>query len=468
MSLCRVVNGNPSNTTIYGYYEGEYASDPGLMVFERRDFVDTAFSATAASAGIGSAFAPVLPTTGTTISSDAQLRKNGMYFSKPWELDSVPLGNELLIGDEAEGIVKVVSCRSAMWVFMDSGKVYRLTGSDAQSWSVTLFDSSTKIWGPKAAVSVEGGVVLFTTRGVVLCTDSGFKEVGDPIDDKTSAFISTTTYPNFKKDVFAVNYASDKCYIMFHSLRAYCWCYDTNAWSEWDVEADAGCVMSADDRLYLTRDDGYVRRERKAGTRFDYTDQDYPITVVSRTGYDVVLSALTGVVVGQGIYQADTRYGVITAIDVPNLTVTVDRICGWQAGSATVHDPIECTIVWNPMTAGKPGTLKRYKEVAFFWRYSDGDYIGLVATNFDGTYTQGTVSPVYASSVWGGFPWGEQPWGGTQGGQSANRMIFPPSKIRALWAYIGVKSIVPWSDFKVSGFALTYDMTGSKFNEGAA
>jgi hypothetical protein len=464
MSLCRVVNGNASNTTVYAYYEGEYGSDPGLIVIERRDFTDTSFAMTAGSAGAGSGFSPVLPTTGTTVSSKADERKNYLSFSRTYQPDAVPLVNELPIGDEAEEIVRIISVRAALWVFCKSGKVYRVTGYDGNSWQVSLFSDSVKIYGPKTAVGVESGVVLFTTSGLLSCSDSGIKNIGDPIEDKLMPYMSLTAYPNFKRDAHAVAYNSDKCYILTHSQICYCYCWDTGAWTTWDCETDASFVSLSKDRIFASIDTGYITREKKAGTKFDYADGLTAVTVVSYTGLDVTLSSASGLTVGQGLYQTDTRYGIITAIN--SNVVTLDRGGSWQPGTAYAMDYFTVEVVWNNWTGGNPGQLKRLKECAIFWRFSDGDYKMLLATNFDPTYLEHDITPVYSTAVWGGFAWGAQQWGGSQGGEMANRGQFDYSKVRALWARVGVKVEIPWNQFALIGYCITAEATGSKFLEG--
>ena len=66
INMVRLINIAPSNSTIYAYYTSAIDDLPGQMLFEERNIGGTAFSATSTA---GASFSPMLPTSGTTISS---------------------------------------------------------------------------------------------------------------------------------------------------------------------------------------------------------------------------------------------------------------------------------------------------------------------------------------------------------------------------------------------------------------
>jgi hypothetical protein len=467
MSLTRVINGNASNTTVYAYFLSNYHDEAGKILIERRDFTDTSFAVTAGTAAAGLAFLPALPTTGVTVASSSDAKTNCVITSKPYQLDAVPLQNEFPFGQSGETLIGMVAGRTAVWLFTSARNLYRMTGDDASNWSINLFDSSTLLYGPKTAVAVGDGVMAMTTRGVMMITDSGIQEVSKSVHDKITAMLSTSDYPNFERDAFAIAYDSEELYLLQHAGEFLVYCWGTGEWSIWDKAADAAAIGS-DGKMYFTGVNtgasiGYVYRERKTNTRFDFADQDYAVTVVSNSAFDVVLASVTGVSVGQALWQSNTRWGIITAVDTGTATVTVDRIQSWQAGAASVYDGIDRHVKLNSLHDGTPGTLKRYRDVVAFWRYINGQYQITLSTNFDGSDTTITVNPTWADSAYGLTPWGSEPWGGRGGGSHQIPARMPVPKIRALWINLGIKCSLPFLQMQFSGWSVVREPTGTRW-----
>jgi hypothetical protein len=79
-SMCKVIN--RKSATYYAWYVSGTTQAPGMIVIKNRLPNVAAFSATADAAGTGDNFDPILPTSGTTIISEAETGKNILFRSK--------------------------------------------------------------------------------------------------------------------------------------------------------------------------------------------------------------------------------------------------------------------------------------------------------------------------------------------------------------------------------------------------
>jgi hypothetical protein len=185
--------------------------------------------------------------------------------------------------------------------------------------------------------------------------------------------------------------------------------------------------------------------------------------VTAASGKDVTLASVANVKVGYVLYQTNSRYAIITAIN--GLVVTVDKTYSWQNGAAEVYTPIACALTWQPIHGGQVGVMKRHYSITVFWREIAGKYIIAIGNNFDLSSLETIIMPSFVGSLWGQGVYGQGNWGGEDQGAQTNRITVPYSKQRASYITIGLATAVPFTSFKLSGVSYTYDGVGPRFVE---
>ncbi len=93
-SFVKAINRNTAGD-LYSQYVSGLQDSPGKMFFIAKNLSLATFAATANSSGAGLAFVPVLPTTGTAVSDDVNVKPNALRISKLSEYEAFPLVNEI-------------------------------------------------------------------------------------------------------------------------------------------------------------------------------------------------------------------------------------------------------------------------------------------------------------------------------------------------------------------------------------
>jgi len=465
-SLVKTINKYSSNTTVYAYYISGYDDLPGKILIERRDLTDTSFALTVSANG--DAYNPVLPTSGTTQSSENETKINRIYVSKPGIPEAVPITNYFDIGSQSSEIVRVMALRDSVFIFKDDGELYRLIGEDVFSFQISLFDNTVKLWGASTASVFNNQIYCFTDQGVVAVSDTGIEVKSWDIEDQILEYLSAELQPNFKSDAFGLTYESNRLYILSTGEEMFVYNSFTDSWTTWALVKDGGFVNETDDKLYFGDEDGYIYQEKKTYTKFDYSDDELVVTINSRSGYDIVLADVTGVSVGDSIVQGSND-GHITAVDTSTNTITIDQLRNFVAGAATVETPIECTLEWLPISAGDPMMMKRFTEMTVIFRDIDyfQQYKVKVKNNFNPVENEITMTPTSASVTWGSFPWGLMPWGGTVTGDNnqENRTYFPIAYQRALWQNISIVMERCFTNFTLNGVSVMFTPSSQRFEK---
>ena len=464
-NLVRVINGYASNTAISAYYLSGYDDEPGKILLERNTPVDTVFYATYQSytSGYngGKAFNPVLPESGTTVSSANEVKTNRVYYSKQYLPEYVPLLNYFDAGNENSAIIRIVALRESVYIFKDDGEIYRFYGNNPDNFTIRLFDSTAKIYGGRTAVAMSNKVYLFSDQGVIAVSDSGIELQSFPIRDKLQPYLSLTNYPLFKTNAYGIAYESDNKYILGYGSTCYVLNTQLKLWSTWGISAYCGEVGESDDKLYFGKTDKYVHIERKNIDKFDYCEDEFDVTITGRNEYQVYLADNTGVTVGDSIKQG-TRYAKVTSID-SGYIITVDKINSWQNGTAQICEPITCQLRWQPTYGSNPAVLKRFSEITIIFIDNNGAFNIYFKNNFNGTEYKLEVTQSAIGSGWGTFPWGTQPWGGAVAGSSEIRTYLPIAYQRALWQQIKIEMEECFRDFSLTGINMVYDINDVRF-----
>lgn len=424
-SLCKIINGDATNSYWYAHYVSKVDDPPGMIVIEARHPNSTNFWLTVNSGTPAGAWSPELPTTGTDVSSDPDAGPNRLYYSKYQMPEAVPDLNYEEIGGRANTIQRVLPLRDSLIVLASEG-VWRVSGEDDTSFVFKQLDPSVRVRAPAAACVLNNSVFALCTQGVVKITESGTAIVSRDIEEQLKDIFDESDFNTF---THAVGYESERQYMLWTSLdtprRGYVYNYLTQAWTRRSKDVTCAHVMQTDDVLYVGhRVDYYILKERKNWyDQSDYTDEDVPQTIDSvgvgedDDGNDVTTIRITWdslecndtPAVGWQIYQSGVGYAnVIEAEDLTGsgttrqYELTLDREISFTASACTVYYSIPSRVRWAPETCGNAAALKQFSHVQVAlepwatsfttspWRYelgvsSDIDTTETMAANFDVT-----------------------------------------------------------------------------------
>lgn len=465
-NLIAVINQSASNTLVYAFYLSGYDDLPGQVLIEERGIGGAIFAVTSSK---GSSFAPVFSLTGTTHESSNDEAKNRIYIAKSKQPEAVPILNYLDAGSADKDIFRGIALRDSVFIFKDDG-IYRLSGEDASNFRVDLFDNTATIKGMETAVALNNQVFLYSDQGVIAVSDSGVAVVSRPIE---SDLAELSSYTNFASASFGVAYESARKYLFFtvtasnDEVATQCYVYNsfTNSWTTWEMTRNCGLVNPGDGKLYLGSADEskkYIYGERKTYTLFDYAMEEWGLVISSYTGTTVTVDDTSDAVVGYSLAQGATQVAKIESITNAT-TLVLDREIAWDAGAATIYQPIFNEVKWTPIHAGNPGVLKQFPEITTFFREANFREIELVfTTNFIQNKQRVTISPIRTGN-WGEFDWGEEVWGGGAPLLQPIRTYMPLEAQRAHWVNFAIEHEEALTVFALCGFSVPYNKLSSRF-----
>jgi len=463
-SLIRVINRNTTNTTVYAYYLSAPGDLPGQMLFEERGLGGASFAVTASANG--TAYNPVLPTSGTTVSSSNDDFQNALMFSKSGVGEAVPLVNIRRVGSANSAIRRIRKLRNSLFIFKEREGIYRLTGTAPENFTVELFDSSAKLLAPDSVAVVNNQIWCLSDQGITTVTETGVSVVSRPIEnlilDQFGLALDAV-----KRYSFGVGYETERQYYLWtvtsstDTIPTQCFVFNTftQAYTKWPLKKSAAIISPVDDKFYLGEgNSNNLEQERKTRTYTDFVDYTTSVTISSFSGKTVTLSSTSGIDIGDLLFQSDSVLSVITLVS--STTVTVNDTVTWSIGSATVYRAIQCDIEYAPVTGGNPGTCKQFPEISLLFkvaRFNTGT-MGF-ATDVSGSF-ETLIFSGNRSGLWGYFPWGEQPWGGTRS-TLPFRTFIPLEKQRGALLRVQFSLRESYGEFKLLGFSLPFRDTGS-------
>lgn len=465
LNLIQIINTSTLNTSIYAYYVSASGDLPGQIFFEERAIGGTVFSATSTA---GSSFSPVLPVSGSTVSSTNEIAQNRAYISKPSQVESVPAYRFFNIGSANFPIQRVVALRDGIFFFKQDG-IYRLSGETFESFNVTLLDNTVVLKVPESAVAFNNQIFCFTTQGICAVTDAGVQIMSVPIENQLLE-LSSEQYTNFSQASFGVAYESARLYMFFtvsqtddtFATQAFVYNSLTDSWTRWIMNRTCGIVNPTVNKLFMAQaDTGQILIERKSYTNADYADEQY-VVMVSSVDSDTQITLVDATVVESGMTLVQGARSAYIE-NVAGNVVTITSTTGLIPGSATVYSPILNKIQWSPIDVENPGILKQFSEITLFFRNAAFREISAGFATNASTGTQ--IVPIINQGVggWGTFPWGEQPWGGLVGGQNALRTYVPRDKQRASWMTLYLQTNEAFAGFSLQGVSIMFNPMTSRF-----
>lgn len=434
LSFVRVANRDTGQSYFYAHYSSGPLDAPGKVIVRRRDYADTALSFTA-TANAGSNFEPLLPTSGTSISTTQENVANRLYHSKFEQPDSVPRLNFDPVGTERNAILRILPLRDSLMILTER-KVFRLSGETEKDFNIRELDPSTRLRARETAVVLNNAVYAYTSQGVVRIAENGVGIVSRRIEFELNRVLEIS---NFDTQAFAVSYEEERQYWLFLPLEttdtsptiAWVTNFVTSGWTQRMKSVTSGIVLKEGDRLFLAHaDDEFVLKERKSFTddQTDFSDEDVAIVIdVVGTAPDVddptqTVTQLditytytgqafdTGFVIKQGAQFA--RVFSFTELTSTTFRCVMDRlVSGFSAAAATVELGIESTTTWAPITMGDVSLTKQFSRAQIYDRQqlSFRNQIGFSSDLFPDTIFAKTFSS--PGRGWGLGGWGVSPWG---------------------------------------------------------
>jgi len=460
INLIEVINKSTSNSTIYAYYISALEDLPGQILFEERSIGGSTFSA---SSTAGSSFSPILPLTGSSVTSDNEVRQNRVIISKPGQVEAVPVYRYFDIGSANFPIQRIVSLRDGIFIFKQDG-IYRLSGETFESFVVSLLDNTVILKVPESAVPFNNQVFCFTTQGVAAISDSGVQIMSVPIENKLLE-LSSEQYLNFTSSSFGIAYESSRIYAFFtvtkeddtFATQAYVYNSLTDSWTRWIMNRTCGIVNPANNKLFMSEaDSGQILIERKNFTNNDYADQQYTVMVASvDSETQLTLVSASAVKAGMTIVQG-SRNAYIE--QVAGNVITITKTVGMEVMAAIVYTPILNKIQWAPIDAENPSILKQFSEVSFFFKNAA---FREIEAGFSSNLSLGNESVDILNQGgggWGTFAWGSgQPWGGVSGGSAVLRTYVPKEKQRCSWLTLHLQTNESFTGFSLQGVSLMFN-----------
>lgn len=393
-SLERVINRDTGNTLIEAYYNSGEDDPPGKLRLEKKTLGTSLFTIIVDASGTGDNFTPVLPTSGTTISSFDNAKPNGYWRSKSQQPESVPKLNSGLLGRSNRDILGAVALKEAILVWKEDG-LFTISGqSDGGSGASFVqddLDPNAILDGRGTLVVLDNAAFAHTLQGVLRAGQ------GQPIIHSRPQIETElrriAEIPSFTALAHAIPYETDREYIFFTALEstdttatgAYVYNYASNAWTTWDKPVSCGHVLSRDNKLYLGHArESRIMQERKSYSvnGDDFVDEDVPVTItavgtvnhprikIPGTRTPLVVSQVTltysyaeellaGFLLSQG--DEAEQIDLVEGLGGGSYRVTLRDISeNWETGAATVGLAIPMEVEWAPVTGGDAAVMKHF------------------------------------------------------------------------------------------------------------
>ncbi len=462
--LCRVINAYSSNTEVYANYVRNASDAFGTIVLRARAYDTAALTAATsrASAWIG------FLANNTSISFTEARLENGYAYSALGEPEAFPPSNYGAVGSQRLDVLAAVVQRDKLFVFLQSGGVWTISGTGG-SYYVALLDKTASLIAADTAKPHANAVWCLTDQGVASVTDAGIQIRSLPIEAELLGVLADSA-GTFRYKAFGVSYESDRQYQLWlpygetetQCAFAYVFnsIYSGNGPTIWEMERTCGAVAPdtaaySDEagKLWMGTAAG-VAVERKAYDRTDYADAAISVSLYSYSGTEVVLDTTDGITVGDLLWQASgTLTATITAINTATDTVTVSASVAWNIEAASVLTAIDCRVKWSPFSPSGPAIKKHFREAVLhlqkLWAYA-ADML------FDTEVSPAETEEALQRLGYGLGPYGNFPYGDTTR-QVNERRVVPLAQQQATQIRIGFSIREAWAEWGLYGYSSTYE-----------
>lgn len=400
-AFVRCINQDESTVPFYAVYQSAQNDVPGKILIVEKGVGGAAITVTASRAG---SWSPILPTSGTTVSSDNSADPAGVIWSDLDQPESVPLGNALRVDAKSDPIWRGIGLRESLFVFKKQGGLYTI--SNQAPFRVRELDPTCRLLAPDTAVTLNNQIWALTAQGVCTITEAGVDIVGWPVDYDVRALLNTAQ-STITRVPFAVAYESERQLWLWlpangsstTATQAYVYSHVTRSFTHVTKNRTCGLVAPTTDVMWLgSGDSNTLVRERKTFDATDYADETYQTTVTGKSG--LVLSLASAANVAAGDYLDNGAGGTATVQSVNGVDVTVLATTTIAFGNTvTIYKAYPVTVELVPQSLGEPGVSKTVSRVAFSFRNAQFDLgTATVWTDEDPTVAEYTLGAVNSAS----------------------------------------------------------------------
>lgn len=472
-SLVRVINRNSSNTNVYAYYLSGPDDLPGSIMIEARTMGGAQFTLNCQDTTISAMFfpaPPVSPATDIKSTSTNSVQKNALYFSKYQENEHAPVTNYVLVGPANKEILRIAPLRESLIIIKEEG-VYRLTGENEQSFTVTPLDLTVLAKGSDSVAVLTNQVFMFSNQGVVTVTETGVQVVSRDIENKLLPLLQNT---NLKNICYGFSYETERSYYLSVptntgdtvNTQTFVFNVFTKAWTRWTFGISQAVIESESDMLYFAKSGAELFKERKDLLQTDYCDPEYSISISAiATNYVDIVSSLVqpqiGWVLNQGSSESIIKTITLLGSNTYRLTFTSEVPLGWTIASAYLFPGVGLDIEFIPFTANQPALLKqtRIAKALTDSSYSENSASGLTMifkSNFDEDPEEIDIDTF--GFGWGSGPFGAFGWGGSGDGYGAVTFV-PMNKQYNTRLVLGIKHKNARERLSLAGFAIDFEIS---------
>jgi len=381
---------------------------------------------------------------------------------------AVPLLNYLPVGPSNKEILRIAPLRDSLIIIKEEG-VYRLTGENAQGFSVDPLDLTVFCKSADSVVVLSNQVFMLSNQGVVSITENGVQVISREIEPLLLPLLQDTS---LSSKTYALSYESERSYILStitssgdaDQNQTFVFNIFTRTWVRWGFAIEAGIVEPSADKYYFCKpSDVKVYVERKDFDDTDFADPETSITILSIMD-SVVEFTISGTTpkVGWSISQGTTSIPITALVtNSGSYTATLEEEPpeAWTVGAATIFPSVGMDVEWQAWTANQPGALKQVRAVGYLADDLEGantiqTLIATFRTNFDSETQEITLTQ--PGGGWGDA-WGEFPWGGE--GDSYGYPTYVPRNMQyCVRAYFGFKHTNALERFSCTGLVYEYEM----------
>lgn len=460
-SLVRVINRWASSTSVYAYVVSGFTDVPGKIRIEERGVGGPQLAVTS---NRGTWTSPALPTSGTTVQTTADNKKNWLIISKNGEPESTPEANFAFAGDDVADILRVIPLRDYVFILKTDG-VYRLTGTN-YPFNVEPFNPTLVLVAPDSAVALADNVYGLFNQGVTQLSDGGTNVISPPIDDIVRQLFGTAI-STVAQQSLGCAYETDKAYLLALpqgsgdaiATQGYRYSYATSTWTRFSRSFSALWVHPTEDKLYIGNNSNVISRERKTGTFRDYADEEFAVTITAVSGTTVTLSSILGINPGDILAQGSLSFSQIRSVDAATNSVVLEQLSTFANGAASVFPAITNVIRWKPISGGNPAVVRQANEGLVLFKsgqFNTGSvsFATDISQSFEAVPIRG-----YISGGWGQFAWGVLPWGGNVRPRDV-RFYVPRNKQYGSQHTVELRIRAAWSAWKCSGVSLAFEDIG--------
>lgn len=463
-SLCRCINQDASGKW-WATYISSVIDDPGIIQIISRDLDASSFSLVS---NYGSVFDPTLPSSGTTIVSTRDEKKNRIHYSKIQQPEHFSLVDYIDVGRSDKEITGIRALKDSLFIVKTDG-IFYLSGGNPNSASLVTLDSTTFCVAPKTITKLNNDLYFLSNQGVVRVSENGASVISNEIENHITELLF---YPNINISIGG-GIERDRLFILWVPSDendtvpqlAYCYNIFTQQWSRLTKSASAALNIG-NNFLIGSGDENAVLKMRDTRTSSDYADEEIDVTIVSITDDTGVITysyAHKEMTAGFTLHQNGHRIIVNEIISKSGNDYTV-RFNGaanvFVAGPATVLIPIDIHVRHLPFSAIHPGITKTWLDYSFVLDLNTVSKVTLtVVGNENGSVTETVINRTPDA----GF--GETPFGfGLFGSPGTERSVpirenVPVQHSQSEWLIIGIKHSVAGERFALVYSNITYQVS---------